>query len=366
MKKKVLKAYRDIRPDTDGAILLTDEADIYYMTGFHTTARRPKQIGANAAVVLPSEQYFVIPAKWVSQIEGTIDDRWRLVLYDGSEADYFEKLAGLLSEDTPVIWTEYGTLPFRLWMFLKERFPGRKWMDITRRVEESRSVKSEYEIVRLRKAAGAAVAAMEHLQSFLKAGMREWDIVAEAEYQMRKSESEGVPFTMKALSGPGSAVVTEVPGMRKLQNGDLVLLDFGAVCDGYASDWTRTFCIGDADSRQKEIYEGVLQIKRICESLLRPGIPLAELVRIAQSTAQERGFQDFCPTHLGHSVGIRSHEWPILDVGAQGTLKAQMVITIEPGIYVPGVGGVRLEDEYLITKDGAERLTGLRSEHWIL
>lgn len=366
MKERILKTYRNIRPDTDGAILLTDEADIYYMTGFHTTARRPKQIGANAAVVLPEEQYFVIPAKWEAQIAGTMDDRWRLVLYDGSEADYFEKLAELLSGGPPVIWTEYGTLPFRLWMFLKERFPGRKWMDITGRMEESRSIKSEYEIVRLRKAAEAAVVAMEHLQSFLKAGMREWDIAAEAEYQMRKRGSEGVPFTVKALSGPGSAVVTEVPGMRKLQNKDLILLDFGAVCDGYASDWTRTFCIGDADSRQKRIYESVLQIKRTCEGMLRPGLPLEELVRTAKDAARENGFQDFYPTHLGHSVGIGSHEWPVLDVGAQGVLEAQMVITIEPGIYVPGVGGVRLEDEYLITEDGAERLTGLRSEHWIL
>lgn len=90
------------------------------------------------------------------------------------------------------------------------------------------------------------------------------------------------------------------------------------------------------------------------------------LVQTARNMAEEAGFAEDYPTHLGHSVGIRSHEPPILDIGVQGTLKEHMVVTIEPGIYVRGIGGVRLEDEYLITKEGAERLTGLQSEHWIL
>ncbi len=363
---RILKSYADIRPDAEGAVLLTDEADIYYMTGFHTTARRPKQIGANAAVVLPDAVYFVIPAKWERQVRQQVHPQCHIVLYDGSQADYFEKTARLAGTAFSVVWTEFDTMPLALWMYFHEKFPKVVWRDIRPKMEEARMVKSGYEIARLKKAAAVAVSAMEYAQHSIREGMSEWDLAAEVEYQMRKRGSEGVPFTMKALSGSKSAVVTEVPGMRKIQRGDLILLDFGAVCEGYASDWTRTFCLGEPDNKQREIYETVFRIKEACESLLRPGTCIDALVRLAGNMAEEAGFAGDYQTHLGHSVGIRSHEQPILDAGAAGILKENMVVAIEPGIYVQGVGGVRLEDEYLITKGGAMRLTGLPSEHWIL
>lgn len=366
MDGRIFKSYADIRPEVDGTVLLTDEADIFYMTGFHTTAKRPKQIGANAVLLLPDACYFVIPGKWERQIREQIFTHCCLVVYDGTEADYFEKIAGLVSASFPVIWTEFESVPLKLWMFLNERFQKTEWMDITRKMEEIRLIKSEYEIFRLKKAAAVAVAAMEYAQHHIQEGMLEWELAAEVEYQMRKRGSEGVPFTMKALSGPRSAQVTEVPGMRKVQRGELVLLDFGAVCDGYASDWTRTFCIGEPDSQQVEIYESVFRMKENCERMLRPGVSMGQLVQTAKRIAEESGFSAYYQTHLGHSVGIRSHERPIMDLGVEGELAEHMVITIEPGIYVPGTGGVRLEDEYLITKNGAEKLTGLSSEHWVL
>lgn len=366
MDGSYFKSYADIRPETDGTILLTDEANIYYLTGFHTTAKRPKQIGANAVVLLPDACYFVIPGKWERQIREQVFTQCRIVVYDGTQPDYFEKIAGLVSASFPVIWTEFESIPLKLWMFLNERFPKMDWMDITRTMEKARLVKSEYEILRLKKAAAAAVAAMEYAQRHIQEGMQEWELAAEVEYQMRKRGSEGVPFTMKALSGPKSAQVTEVPGMRTIRKGELILLDFGAVCDGYASDWTRTFCIGEPDRKQVEIYESVFRIKETCERMLSPGVSIEQLVQTAKRMAEESGFSAYYQTHLGHSVGIGSHEWPIMDLGVEGELAEHMVITIEPGIYVPGIGGVRLEDEYFITENGAEKLTGLSSEHWIL
>lgn len=366
MNDRIFKSYADIMPKMEGAILLTDEADIYYTTGFHTTARRPKQIGANAVVLLPDAVYFLIPSKWEHQVAEQVSIQCHIVVYDGAQADYFEKAAGLVGTAFSVIWTEFDTMPLALWNFFHEKFPKVVWMDITRKMEQARMVKSGCEIVRLKKSAAVAVAAMEYAQHSIREGMSEWDLAAEVEYQMRKRGSEGVPFTMKALSGQKSAVVTEVPGLRKIQRGDLVLLDFGAVCEGYASDWTRTFCVGEADKKQTDIYENVFRIKEACESLLKPGTSIEELVRTGKDMAEEAGYAEYYPAHLGHSVGIRSHERPVLDEGTEGILKEHMVITIEPGIYVPGIGGVRLEDEYLITKEGAEKLTGLHSEHWIL
>lgn len=363
---RILKSYGDLGLDAEDAVLLTDEADIYYMTGFHTTAGRPKQIGDNAVVVLPDAVYFVIPIKWEQQVREQVSTQCRIVVYDGTQADYFEKTAALAGSACSVIWTEYDTMPLALWNFFHEKFPKAVWKDITHKMAQIRMIKSGCEIARLRKAAAVAVAAMEYAQHTIREGMLEWDLAAEVEYQMRKRGSEGVPFTMKALSGPKSAVVTEVPGMRKIQRGDLILLDFGAVCEGYASDWTRTFCVGEAGKKQTDIYESVFRIKEACENLLKPGIRIERLVRTAGKMAEEAGFAGYYQTHLGHSVGIRSHERPIMDEGTTGTLKENMVVTIEPGIYVPGIGGVRLEDEYLITKEGAEKLTGLHSEHWIL
>lgn len=349
-------------------LLLTSEANVQYETGFHTTARRPKQIGPNAVILSGSEKYFLIPEKWKMQVEESIDTgNLTLVTYSNTSDCYHDKLAELLhSSDCRTIGIETGGLELKSYLYLKNRFPDSEFIDITRQMEKKRLVKRPDEITALRHAADAAVKAMEHAKTIIMPGMSELQCAAEIEFCMRLQGSEGVPFTMKALSGKNSEVVTRVPGNKRIRQGEFVLLDFGAKVEGYSSDWTRTFSVFSETKEMKALHETVFGMERELISRIKPGTSMAELVELAGELAAKSPYGKYYNPHLGHSVGITSHEWPIMEPGIEGELQENMVITIEPGMYVPGIGGVRIEDEILVTGDGYEILTGLADENHVI
>lgn len=348
--------------DFEGTVLLTGEAGVFYFTGFYTTARRPKQIGYTAVILDKGVKKFLFPEKWRRQIEEqNLPDAGELVSYANTREAYLAAVKEILRGlSVKTLWLELEEIDVPAYLALRPLAESVR--DITPKLAAVRLIKSAGEIEKLRRAANVAVAAMEHAKDILVPGIRELDGVAELEYHMRKNGSDGVPFTMKFLSGENSSVVTRVPGEKVLQKGDLVLIDFGARCGGYSSDWTRTFCIGEASREQRELYELVFRMERECIALVKPGFPLSELMKKVSEIAGGHPYGKYFNPHLGHSVGITSHEWPIIEPGVQGVLEENMVITIEPGVYIPGIGGVRIEDEILVTPDGHEILTGLEKE----
>lgn len=265
---------------------------------------------------------------------------------------------------------ERDRLELDLYLNLEELFRAKgksiRWQDISGALRQARLIKSGEEIEALRQSAQVAREAMEHAKRILCPGKRERDIVAELEYFMRKRGSEGVPFTMKVLSGENAARTINLPGERRIEPQDVVLLDFGAVVGHYASDWTRSFAIGKARPRLMEMYDLVWKIERECIAGIRPGVRLGELMERAQHVLRDHPLKPWFPPYLGHSIGINSQEWPAIVPGEKLALQENMVITIEPGIYVPGVGGVRIEDEVLVTEDGYEILTGLAEEGFVI
>lgn len=348
--------------------LLTSEANIQYVTGFHTTARRPKQIGVNAVILAGGRTYFLIPAKWQMQVEESIDtEKLTLVTYPNTVDSYHGKLAELLhSFDGRTLGIEYGAMELRTYLYLREQCPDLECVDITREMEKKRLIKRPEEIEALARSAQVAVSAMEHAKTCIRPGMTELSCAAEIEYCMRRQGSEGTPFTMKALSGENATVVTCVPGTKQIREGEFVLLDFGAIVNGYASDWTRTFAIHSETDQMRKLHEIVFGIEREVISNIRPGVSMAYLVEYASELAAKSPYGKYHNTHLGHGIGIMCHEWPVLEPGVEGELQENMVITIEPGIYVPGLGGVRIEDEVVVTKDGYRLLTGLKDEAHVI
>lgn len=352
--------------EPEDVLLLTGEADIFYFTGFYTTAKRPKQIGMTAVILTPGIKKFLYPDKWATQIEeqernGTVD----MVPYGDTKEEFLEKLVQVLKDvNARTLYITYDEVDLQTY-FAVCPLAG-EIRDFRSRMNEIRLVKSEEEICRLRRAAALAVDAMEYAKEMLRIGMTELEAAARLEYHMRRNGSDGVPFTMKVLCGRHSAVVTRVPGNERIEEGDLVLVDFGARCQGYASDWTRTFCVGCATEVQRGLYELVWQIERECIRLVKPGLPISALMEKARMIASEHPFGEYFNPYLGHSIGIGSQEWPAIDSSARGELKKNMVITIEPGIYLPGLGGVRIEDEILVTDSGCEILTGLKEETFII
>lgn len=357
-----MKDFGLFKNDCEGTVLLTGEANIFYFTGFYTTARRPKQIGYTAVILGEGVKIFLIPEKWRLQVEEQkLPDMGRIETYANTKEAYRICLKELLSGmDLTKLWVEEEELDIPSYRMLIAM--AGEILDVTSRAASIRLIKSSEEIEKLRCAANMAVRAMEYAKSILVPGMRELEAVAAIEYYMRKNGSDGVPFTMKLLSGEHSSIVTRVPGEKELEKGDLVLIDLGARCGGYSSDWTRTFCLGRATEEQQAMYDLVWRMERECISILKPGLPMSALIDKVYETVEGHPYGRYFNPHLGHSVGITSHEWPIIESGVAETIRENMVITIEPGIYIPGIGGVRIEDEILVTSSGYEILTGLSLE----
>ena len=229
-------------------------------------------------------------------------------------------------------------------------------------VEELRIVKDESEVARIREAAGLAHEALDEVLPSIRPGQTELEVAARLEAALRRRGSEWHPFQTIVASGPRSALPHARAGSRPLAGGDLLLVDFGAQVSGYSSDITRTFVLGRADSRQREVYQAVEAAQRTARERMLPGMSGREADALARDVIAARGFGAAFGHSLGHGLGLEVHEGPRLAVTAEELLPAGAVVTVEPGIYLEGWGGVRLEDDIHLLPEGPRCLTDGRTE----
>ena len=182
-------------------------------------------------------------------------------------------------------------------------------------------------------------------------------MAAHIEFYMRDAGAEGTSFDTIAASGIHSSMPHAVPTDKVLEEGDFLTMDFGCLVNGYCSDMTRTIVYGRADEKQKEIYDVVLQAQMAALQAIKPGMTGKEVDAIARDVIKEAGYGDCFGHSLGHSVGLEIHETPCFSPREESVIEPGMVITVEPGIYVEGFGGVRIEDVVVITEDGCENIT---------
>lgn len=226
-------------------------------------------------------------------------------------------------------------------------------------VADLRAVKSEDEIASLRKAARLADRAMAQLVPEIRAGMDEAEVALRLEWLMREAGSEGIAFDVNVSAGENSALnhYNPVLGRRSLCRGDLLLFDFGACVDGYRSDITRTLCVGKPSGEARAIYEIVLAANEAAIAAVRAGATGIEVDAVARDLIKKAGHGERFGHGLGHGIGLEIHERPALSPQSKDTLATGMVATIEPGIYIPGFGGVRIEDDVVVTETGCEVIT---------
>jgi Xaa-Pro aminopeptidase len=225
-------------------------------------------------------------------------------------------------------------------------------------VEKMRLVKDEGEIESLARACALADEALAEVLPHIRAGVTENAVAARLEFVMRLKGSEGASFETIAASGPHSAMPHARASDRLLQAGDLLTLDFGAVCRGYHSDITRTFVLGEPSPEQDRIYRLVGEAQSLGVEAVRPGIAVKDLDALVRDKITAAGHGEHFGHSLGHGVGLEVHEGPRLSGKDETVLAPGMVVTVEPGVYVPGFGGVRIEDSVLVTADGHRVLTG--------
>jgi Xaa-Pro aminopeptidase len=224
-------------------------------------------------------------------------------------------------------------------------------------VPQLRSIKDAQEIELLKAAQAITDAAFIHMLNYLKPGRTEREAATELEFFMRRSGADGIAFPSIVASGHHSAIPHAVPGERVFTRGDLVLMDFGARLADYCSDMTRTVVLGVADERQREMYAAVLAAQIQVMGSLRVGMSGSEAQDIADKTLAAKGFEGKFIHSLGHGVGIDIHEFPLLAPKVEAKLEVGHVVTVEPGVYLEGVGGVRIEDYGIMTEQGFEPFT---------
>jgi Xaa-Pro aminopeptidase len=225
-------------------------------------------------------------------------------------------------------------------------------------VERLRAAKSPEEVSAIRAAAVLAEEALAESLPGIKVGQSEYEVAASLEAALRRRGSEWHPFPTIVASGPRSALPHARTSERVLLNGDWLLLDFGARVDGYCADLTRTFVVGSAaDGRQEATYQIVRAALERAVGMVRAGMPGKQADALARDLIAERGFGDAFGHSLGHGLGLEVHEAPRLSALAEEPLPPQAVVTVEPGIYFPGWGGVRLEEDVVLGPEGAELLS---------
>ncbi|MGD6817541.1 M24 family metallopeptidase [Metabacillus sp. 84] len=229
-------------------------------------------------------------------------------------------------------------------------------------LNELRSIKDKSEITIMEKAAELADYGVEVGAAALKPGVTEMEVLAKIEYELKRKGAKEMSFSTMVLFGKKSGQPHGNPGNAVLQEGDFVLFDLGVVLDGYCSDITRTVVYGEPDEKQRLIYETVLKAQNAALEAAKPGIRIGDLDGIARDIIRAAGFGSNFPHRLGHGLGISVHEFPSIAHTNDGVLREGMTFTIEPGIYVPETGGVRIEDDVFLTAEGARALTAYPKE----
>ena len=249
---------------------------------------------------------------------------------------------------------------------IEKTMPNVKFAPMDYRVEELRRVKDETEQRCIARACEITCEAFEYICGFIAAGRTEREVQLALDYKMLELGAQDLAFDTIVASGENGSLPHAVPGERVIRDGDMVTLDFGAKVDGYCADMTRTVCVGQPSDKMKEIYEIVLRAQETAQSAIRPGMKCSDVDKIARDIIDEAGYGECFGHSLGHGVGIDIHEEPRLASRSEDILVPGHIVTVEPGIYVPGLGGVRIENSCVVTQDGVRALCGASKELRIL
>ena len=328
--------------ELDG-VVITHRPNLFYFTG-------SSPVLGGYLLVTPDEAIFLVPeleyeeAKETSRVPVEAFKR-------GSEL--FERLKSFKIRRLGIEGeTAYSTV-----QSYRERLGAEEFVMVDEVVRELRMIKTEEELEVIQKACEIADQAMIVAIDEIQEGKREREIAAKMEYAMKMNGAEKPAFDTIIASGWRSALPHGIASEKRIERGELVVIDEGALYNHYHSDTTRTIVVGSPNEKQKDIYQAVLEAQMKGVEIARPGMTAKELDTVVRNIITEYGYGDYFIHSTGHGVGLEIHEWPRVSQFDETVLKPGMVITIEPGVYIPKFGGVRIEDTVVITENGAKRLT---------
>jgi len=348
LTNRIQKLKDSLQSENLDGYIVANETNILYFTGFPG--------GVRLLVPVKNESALYVYGKNYEAARETVKDcRVELVkeaVGDGADHRVAEQVKKLKFKQIG-----FDALDASIFLKLKDSLKDMKLKAQGQLVGELRKVKDKTELGYMRKAAEITNEGIRRAAEVIKPRMREYEVAAEIEYAMRKLGSEGVAFETIVASGPRSAFPHGGCTDKRIKKGEFIVVDLGAKYQHYSADLTRTFLVGKPSQKQVKIYETVRKAQQKAFESLREGVIAKDADAVARKIIRQAGYGKYFVHNLGHGVGLDTHELPSLNPESRDLLKAGNVVTVEPGIYIVGFGGVRIEDTVLIHKEKAERLT---------
>jgi Xaa-Pro aminopeptidase len=331
------------------ALILGKPANIRYISGF-TSAD-------TYLLVTEDKNYMIADGRYVEQVKNECKDV-ETVYWDKTRRSLGDEIGKLVEElEIKRLGFEENYLTYEQYSVIKKKINDTEFIPTNSLVEELRMIKTNYEIECIKKAASFADTAFGKILDVIKPGMTERELALELEYNLKKAGSQGTSSSIIFVSGARTSLLHGVPSDKKIEKGDFITMDFGGLYKGYRSDMTRTIVVGKANSKQKEIYNIIKEAQKTGLKALKPGVsgkyPDDEIRKIIKET----GYIQYYYEGLGHGLGLEIHEKPYMGDTCEETLQSGYVVTMEPGLYIPGWGGVRIEDTVSISGQNNEILT---------
>lgn len=347
MRNRIKKLQKSLEQENLDLLLVSHLPNVRYLSGYS---------GSNGLVVIsPNSSSFLTDFRYKGQA-GQQVKHLKVVI---AERELIQTLPtlDLLKGKRLKLGFESSHLSCGTYQSLKALLPNCLLVSTEDLVESLSVKKDQQEIEKIRKAVKITDQVFSEILDFIKPKVKEQDIAAEIEYRFKRYGSS-IPFYETIVaSGKRSALPHGVASGKRIQKGDLVTLDMGATYDGYTADLTRTVIVGKANKRQKKVYNIVLKAQKQGLSKIKPKMRACDLDKVSRSVMKRAGYGKYFGHGLGHGIGLVIHDNPAINPRNQQLLEPGMVITIEPGIYIPNWGGIRIEDDVLVTKRGGEILT---------
>ena len=336
------------------ALLITEPVNVRYLTGF---------TGSNAFLLLTGRSaHLLTDSRYTLQARSEVGRPWRVRIYKDS---VFKELASIAAkEGVKVLGFEGCRIAFDTVGALRRVFKGVKLRSLGAVVESARVVKDRFEIASIRSAIELSEKGFKAARRVVRAGGTERDVALAIERAVKRGGADSLSFETIVLAGRRGALPHGKPSGKVIKAGQLVVVDMGVFKGGYASDETRTLSVGRATKKQKDIYGIVKEAHDRAIAKVAPGVVASEVDRAARDCIKRAGYGRWFGHGTGHGVGLEIHEGPTIGPKSETVLEEGMVFTVEPGIYIPGWGGVRIEDMVLVTAEGCEALTSLKAKEF--
>lgn len=342
----------DYARETDAILIIQGSENSVDKTFFYLTGVEGGVFEGSALVVKPDSLKII-----TSALEEETARQTGLEVEVANGAEDFDKTIKSNLNGSNIVGLNYSSLTLEKYKKLLRIVPDIEFIDVSSSIMESRKMKNPVELDKLREAAKIGSEAFENVLDKIHEGMTESALSAELAYQMMKLGASQPSFSSIVAFGENASMPHYSPGQRKLKKNEFILMDFGAKYKRYCSDITRTVVYGKADDSQKEMYEIVKKAQSESMKMIRENVNGKDVDKAARDVIDNSKFKGRFIHSLGHGIGLDVHDHPALSSRADFPLKENMVVTVEPGVYVPKVGGVRIEDDVIVKKDGYELIS---------